>query len=151
MPTDDVAQSQDLRSGPCDPNYVTDLGTPCVPGGDFDCADLEQWGVYNIQVVGKDVHSINLDGDRVACEGSAPRSANAFGEAIADNAAVGFGVVVPLLLLLTAAAARWSLRVYRLSTAEERRAHQFSIALTLLAAFPLAIIGALIFSVIGLG
>jgi hypothetical protein len=136
--------------GPCNSNYETEPGTPCVPGGDYDCSDLALLGVVNIEVIGIDQYRIDIDGDKTACEGSVLPKATAFGADVADNAGLGILLTVPVILFASAYLIRWAARLYRESTVDEKRGHQMSIALTLLAAFPVAILGALIFSLIGI-
>jgi endonuclease YncB( thermonuclease family) len=49
----------------CDPNYAG-----CVPmfSSDVDCTDVKRLGLDPVQVVGRDVHKLDRDGDGIGCD-----------------------------------------------------------------------------------
>ena len=135
----------------CDTNYAVPDGTPCVPGpGDYNCNQLARWGVAHITVVGVDDHFLDNDGDGVACESGVPLRATNFGEWVADHAWVGVALTVAALVTLSVLLLRWATRLYRRAKPDDQPALVFGVAGTLIAAFPLAVLGALLFAIIGL-
>lgn len=140
------------QSESCSSEYATPTGQPCVPGGgDLDCADLPQWGIGGVVVVGQDVYGFDPDGDGTACETSVPAEATGFGEFADEVAPVGIALAALALVAFSVLPVRWALRLYRQAGSEaETRALKFSVALTIVAAIPLVLIGGFLFSAVGI-
>jgi hypothetical protein len=49
----------------CDPNY-SGCVAPYPP--DLDCSDIKRLGMAPVQVLGKDLHKLDGNGDGVGCE-----------------------------------------------------------------------------------
>lgn len=129
----------------CNPNYATPEGEPCVPpNGDLDCADLPQWGISEVFIVGDDEHQFDPDQDGAACEGVVPRNATPIGDAVADSAPV----LLPIVIVIALAALLVTVQ-RRATTRAERRNNTFALALAILVIL-LPAAGAAIFSIIGL-
>jgi micrococcal nuclease len=60
-----VSQPAPTSGVGCDPNYGG-----CVPmsASDLDCADIKQLGLAPVQVIGRDVHKLDRDGDGIGCD-----------------------------------------------------------------------------------
>jgi hypothetical protein len=118
---------------------------------DLDCGDLAQWGISEVRVAGEDVYDLDRDGDGTGCENNVPAKATGFGDAVADFAPIATVLTAIVLLVVCVWPVHWAWRAYRQAADDvERRGMAFNAAMTLIAAFALALLSAFLFAAVGI-